>query len=132
MAGVGRRGVGLVEVGALCGRKQDESGTVRHAEVPLDYATPPGTELVPTSPLWLIVRLLIATPFALWGIGTFVVVGLDIVSEGRLHLVAVAALFWGAVPTGIAVAALRLPVRRRRVHPSQDPPLQRTGDEGIL
>ena len=77
---------------------------------PLDYETPSGTPVRP-SPLWMIVRLIVAIPFAWWGI-VMVISGLGAMVDGRFHYVA--QFLWGVVLLAIAVAAIRLPVRRRR------------------
>jgi hypothetical protein len=79
-------------------------------KLPLDYETPSAAP-VPPSPLWMIVRLIIAAPFASWGI-LMVIRGLGAMFEGRLHYVA--QVLWGVLLIAVAVAAIRLPVHRRR------------------
>lgn len=101
-------------------------------KLPLDYATRPGTELVPSSPFWIIARLVIAAPFALCGFA-LVFLGISLLLDGEPDTVGIILTFLtGALPIGIAVAAFQLPVRRRRAYRPHNPPLQRTGDEGTL
>ena len=76
---------------------------------PLDYETPSPDPVRP-SPLWWIVRLTVAVPFALWGF-LMAGAGVEAMAEGKPHYAA--QFLWGIVLIAIAVAAIRLPVRRR-------------------
>ena len=79
-------------------------------KTPLDYQVPRPAR---PSPLWIIVRLVISVPLA-WSGVLMVLPGLKVIANGLPPPREVVSFALGVIQIAFAVAAMTLPVHRRR------------------